>query len=93
MNEVTVRSGQTIWDIALQVYGAPEGALWLMEDNELNGWDVSVKQVLRVRDAVLDRDIVNHYLNKEKGGYKPASSQDDLPMNEYNDDFNEDFTI
>ena len=88
--EVKVRSGQTIWDVALQVYGAVEGAAWLAEDNMLAGWEVTVGMVLKVRPAVFNRDVVNYYISK---GYHPASGTGDLVANEYNDDFNEDFTI
>lgn len=88
--KVKVRSGQTIWDVALQVYGAVEGAAWLAEDNRLVGWGVTVGMVLEVRLDVLNRDVVNYYISK---GYHPASGSDALAANEYNDDFNEDFTV
>jgi len=90
MASVTVQSGQSIWDVALQVYGGPEGALWLAEDNKLDGWIVAVGQELKLRDSMLNRDIVNYYALKS---YRPAGGTGDLVQNEYNDDFNEDFTI
>lgn len=90
MKEITVRSQQTIWDLALQVYGASEGAAWLAEDNTLDGWMVEVGMVLKVRDAVLNRDVVNYYASKS---YHPASGLGDMVGNEYSDDFNEDYTI
>ncbi len=35
MQHITIQSGQSIWDIAAQVYGSVEGIYWLVEDNGL----------------------------------------------------------
>lgn len=87
---VTVQGGQTIWDVALQVYGAAEGAAWLAEDNTLDGWEVAVGTELKVRPDVLNLDVVNYYVRK---AYHPASGLGDLIGVEYNGDFNSDYTV
>jgi hypothetical protein len=63
-----VQQSQTIWDIALQVYGSMKGAWWLIADNtgtlpDLNAVPVA-GTVLAIR-AFERNDLAKYYLNKQ----------------------------
>ena len=67
MKIITVKFGQTIFDIALQEYGDLEGIKTLLEDNE--GLDLSQELVegskLNISiDKIIQQPIVNEFLNK-----------------------------
>ena len=67
MKRITVKTGQTAFDIALQEYGHVQAVLWLSEDNELDALEVTPGQQLLIRDEVMDRDVVNFFRNKGTG--------------------------
>jgi hypothetical protein len=77
MKTITVHDGQSIYDLANQLYGAIEGVFWLMADNNLQ-LDSFIKsgQVLRVReeklsvtaDYFLSRTINNTDDGRKEGG-------------------------
>lgn len=64
MKTILVRSGQTIFDIALQYYGDIEGLKYLLEDND--GLDLSVpllpKQKIQIRNSIINKPVVNEFL-------------------------------
>ncbi|HSW64988.1 MAG TPA: hypothetical protein VLH56_17000 [Dissulfurispiraceae bacterium] len=64
MKRITVKTGQTAFDIALQEYGHPEGVLWLSDDNNLDGLQLASGQELIIRAELIDRDVVNFFKNK-----------------------------
>ncbi len=77
---VTVESNQSIWDIAIQVYGDCSGVEQLMLDNPgvVNFSEALIAGTkLVVNGAVINKNIVDYFAKKD---YKPthASSLDDL---------------
>jgi len=67
MKRITVKTGQTAFDIALQEYGHPQGVLWLSEDNNLDALEVTPGQELLLRDEVMERSVVTYFKNKGTG--------------------------
>jgi hypothetical protein len=55
--EITVRQGQSLFDIANQYYGSIEGMQWLIEDNDIN-----LDQELQFGDKIKIRK--GQYINK-----------------------------
>jgi hypothetical protein len=77
MSNVIVKLGQTLYDIALQCYGCPEGVFFLMEDNLLGvDSEITDGQKLTIRDLIPDINgnnlrVVNQLLFME---VKPNSN-------------------
>lgn len=64
---VTVEEGQTIWDVAIQVYGDAMMAWQLMKDNtgiiaDLNtDLTAAMKLNVQVDPLVKDKELMNHF--------------------------------
>lgn len=96
--EVTVQNRQTLEDLALWIYGAVEGVLFLLVDNtdRLEGGlapKLYAGLKLRARKGVyLNREVVMNYV---RAGIVPANGEDavDTPIvgPDYNDDYNDDY--
>jgi|GEM_PF-1825013 len=57
--QITVKDGQSLYDIALQYYGDISGFWWLLEDNSLTvESEIKSGDVLEIRNAFLDSDAV-----------------------------------
>lgn len=71
MNKVKVLTGQSLFDIALQVYGSIEGVFGLtkgtVSDEPVPGTELTVNGV------AINKYIVNEYANN---GIKPATGMD-----------------
>lgn len=93
-SKIAMQAGQTLYDIALQVYGHIEGVAWLLEDNNL-GWDspVSIGMQLRLRDAKLDKNLTNYYAsNSITIASSPDKGEESKVLEgDFNEDFNNDF--
>lgn len=66
MKEYTVLPGQSLFDIAVMVYGDVLGVLWLVDDNQLNGPTARILpgDVLKIRPSVISvrtRDYLASY--------------------------------
>lgn len=64
MKTITVKFGQSVFDIALEYYGNVKGIRYLVEDNE--GLDLSIplvnNQKLKIReDSIINQPIVNEF--------------------------------
>lgn len=88
MKTVKVRPGQTVFDVAIQEYGTTDGALWLAQDNNLEGWQVNEGTVLRLRDEVINKQVADWHKSKE---HYPASETLVPSGQDYNEDFNTDY--
>lgn len=65
MRTVTVKSGQSIWDIALQEHGSVAAVDWITEDNNIGLCDyIPPATKLAVREEVIDKQIVDYYKNR-----------------------------
>lgn len=93
---VTVREGQSAFDIAIQEYGSIEGIAWLLEDNQDIGLNLNSNirpgTELIIRNAVINQAVVDKltrditYLATHEAADEPYLGGDfDL------DDFNGDF--
>ena len=62
MISYTVLPKQSLFDVAIEVYGDVQGVTWLVEDNNLGGatHPLDVGQKLLIRDATLNARMVNH---------------------------------
>ncbi|WP_080058287.1 LysM peptidoglycan-binding domain-containing protein [Spirosoma aerolatum] len=59
----SIKSEQSLFDIAVEVYGDVTAVFWLLDDNpQLNGLTDRIKrgEVLRVRDASMNPRLVNY---------------------------------
>jgi hypothetical protein len=66
MEEIKVKDGQTLFDLALQLYGDISGYWWLLEDNHLNiESEIIPGQFLKVREAFI-KDKALFFRNSEK---------------------------
>lgn len=88
MSKYTVKTNQSVFDVALAVYGANEGAAWLVEDNDLQSWAVAPGQELIVRDEVIDPAVVGYL---ERKNIIPSTDEPDQTPPDFNNDFNPDF--
>ena len=89
-NKITLQAGQTLYDIALQIYGHVEGVAWLIEDNNLE-WNstVPIGTRLSYRDAKIDKNLAKYYSD---GSIVIASAPDNITeLNNEGGDFNQDF--
>lgn len=62
MNSYTAIAGQTLYDVALEVYGDIEGIWWLLEDNpglEL-GLSLPAGLALSIRAATMNRQTIKN---------------------------------
>lgn len=65
MNKYTIREGQSLFDIALQEFGAVDGVFRILADNpglELNSNIVAGESVLIDNSKSDDLAVKNHYL-------------------------------
>lgn len=71
--EVTVLSGQTLTDIAIQVYGSAEGVFILAVENGLDVTaDLEPGQILSFQpENIIDKSIVEYY---SMNGIHPATA-------------------
>jgi len=65
-----VKFGQSIYDIAIQVYGSVLGVYYLLQDNENLNLSDSLPQgtelsVYPTSDTILDKDILDFFANRE----------------------------
>lgn len=63
MGTYKARIGQSLWDVAISVYGDVAGVVWLLEDNpQLSGPVHSLLdgEVLAIRTQVLNRRVVEY---------------------------------
>lgn len=94
MREEVVRNNQSIWDLAIRWYGAPEGVAQLIKDNpNLNfNDDVKAGSVIKITAEPINKAIVE-YLEKKK--LTPATAYQDgsapITGGDFNNDFNNDF--
>jgi len=90
---ITVKAGQTIYDIAIQEYGGVEGVRSLIADNvgTINRSSVlTVGQLVKVKSDPVDKDTLLFYKRKR---LNPVSSMlsDGKLGGDFNNDFNNDF--
>jgi hypothetical protein len=66
MKEVIVSEGQTIQDIAVQVYGSAENTIDLVTDNNLDGVasEVQAGRILKVRETT--NRVAEYFANRQK---------------------------
>jgi hypothetical protein len=65
MSSYIVTRGQTLSDIALEVYGDISGIILMIQDNEIHlGEDLQAGQVLTVRPEAINVDIAAYYAAK-----------------------------
>ena len=64
--DISVKAGQSIFDISIQEYGKPEGILLIIEDNNLNvDADLIAGQTLKIQDAPDFTNIVVETINND----------------------------
>lgn len=75
MKQITVETGQTIFDLAIQYYGAVEGVEFLIQDNPiyLDGYLIT-GQKLNIRNEVKNKVIAKEFEN-----YVPTTGHDFQP--------------
>lgn len=73
---IIVEENQSIFDIALQEYGAAEAVTQLVSGNNLDSVNVDVETntELVITDNIINKDVVNLYIKKN---IKPASLDQD----------------
>ena len=73
---IVVEENQSIFDIALQEYGAAEAVSQLVYDNGLESVnaDVATNTEMVITDSIVNKDVVNLYIKKN---IKPASLDQD----------------
>lgn len=71
--QVTVKRGQTIFDVSLAEYGHSEGVEWILEDNpSVQLHTVAEGDILSIRKAEYkDKSIVQYYQQK---GHTPTTN-------------------
>jgi len=70
-NVETIKAGQSLFDMALQIYGDLSGLKELAGDNKLNlTQDISAGQILKSRPNLKNRYVVAFFKDRK---YKPAS--------------------
>lgn len=69
---ITVRNGQTIYDIAIQEYGSIDGTRLLLADNPTLGYSsvLQAGSLLKIKSKPLNKSVVSFY---ESQDYQPAS--------------------
>ena len=90
---VIVENNQSVWDIAVQVYGDYSGVKQMMLDNPgVVNFDGALKPgtKLVMNGSVINRNIVD-YLSKE--GIKPATALNEMIDGGFDDGFSEGFSI
>lgn len=88
MRKVVIRPGQTVFDLALQEYGAAEGALFIAQDNNLDGWQTSPGQTVSIRDEPLSGQIVLWHHSQK---HHPAGEVLQPTGRDFSNDFNTDY--
>ncbi|MBA3901185.1 MAG: hypothetical protein H0X62_13430 [Bacteroidetes bacterium] len=88
-NSITVREGQNIFDVALQKYGSIEGALQLVKDNELKGWEVKEGTEITANGDVMDERVIRFY---EENNVVPATKVEKVGGS-FSNDFNKSFEV
>jgi hypothetical protein len=76
MKTIISQANQTVWDIAIQEMGSPEGVFPIMAANAFLRLDVTIPAgtAIQVPDTVIDADVVD-YLSRN--GIKPATGTGD----------------
>lgn len=99
---VVVRDRQTIFDIAIQVYGSIEGVFDLIKDNPTKLSSVTdvipAGTLLETNRAFREADTVNYYVTNKllpANGEPPAVVLPpiDIDNGDFNNDYNIDYTI
>lgn len=92
--KVTVKSGQSIFDIALQEYGSVEGVYNLMQDNpaRIPSLDVDLLpgDVLLIGSDPVQKDVTDYYTRNSVFPATRSEEESDL-FGDFNNDFNDDF--
>lgn len=85
MNKVRVEPFQSVFDMAIQVYGRADGALAFVKDNGLDDWEVEAGQELSHRSAPLNKKIADWHTATS---WTPVSDFDRPEGPDFNFDFN-----
>lgn len=72
MKTITVKFGQSVFDIALEYYGHVKGIRYLIEDNE--GLDLSVALVNNQKLKIREGSIINQPIVTEFSKFTPVSN-------------------
>lgn len=88
MKRVTVAPFQSVFDIAIQVYGVADGVEHLVVDNGLEDWEVYPGQELHLRSELTGHRIAKWH---RATGWTPVSDFRDSEGPDFNFDFNHDF--
>lgn len=82
MTQITVREGQSLYDIALQWYGDIEGYFWLLEDNRLTvESEIRAGQTLQIReDFISDNAVFFRDTNREINNTDTTPPGEVLPL-------------
>lgn len=94
-NNINVKSGQNIWDVALQEFGDIEQVFTLINDNDLNlNFKLQSNQIITINNSnVGNENIKNFYkfsalnLNNYQTEAMPPNIGGDY-NNDYNNDYN-----
>ena len=93
MIQITVENNQSIWDLALQYYGAPDAVLQLILDNpdkiNFNNNIAPGTKLMINEDLVVDKQVVDNY---QKKGTIPCGAYYDADLGYGSGDFNNDFS-
>lgn len=95
VRKITVLDRQSVWDLAIQEYGAVEGVFLLMADNSGKGLSFETNPrpglKLKIISAAVIQSVVDYYRvnNIKPATASPASS---VYGGDYNDDYNNDYT-
>lgn len=70
----TINPGQTAFDVAIAQYGSIEAIGWLLTDNDYSGEFIlgaisQEGQVLALREATLNKAVVNYFANRPNTTY------------------------
>jgi hypothetical protein len=91
-----VGQNQTLWDVALQLGGALEYAVHLLEQNNLPDWQVTPGQLLQYTQAPINPTVANYYAQRNYVlvSVEPtAEPEAPIEIGDFNNDFNNDFNI
>jgi hypothetical protein len=93
--KIRVLKGQNLYDLGVQIYGAPEGVFILMRDNPLKIENLNTiltpgDYLVISPDKIIRKEIVSMFQMQKR----TVNTGDEIdPLGDFNDDFDDDFLI